>query len=237
MFGIGQLIDVVLIATGQFQDDALRPLESWEGSSVSGVAAAVPVNSWSAVPARSHWGVLLANLLGILLLLAACLMGLFAAARIPEAVAAWERMELIDSTISHDLAQVLGTGNWSRVVSRLSTLASLVLFLSGVAVLLLVRRRAGLGHMVRAILGSLCCLATVSLFALTFHRRLWDQLAEQVASGQVGAALEAVVADQFLVTYVVAGIALLTGIVLLCWPAPRATSLSPANENVKVTVP
>jgi hypothetical protein len=237
VMGIGQLIDVVLIATGQFQDDQLRRVEAWEGSSVSGVGGAVPVNSWSAVPSRTRWGVLLANLLGVLLLLASCLVGLFAAARIPDALAAWEQAGLFDSTISQNLAEVLGTESWPRIASRLGTLAALILYLSGLAVLLLARHRDGPGHMFRAILGSLCCLATVGMFALTFQGRLWDRLAEQVAAGQVGAALEMVVADQFLATYVLAGIALLVGIMLLCWPAASASRLSPSDESVKVNVP
>ena len=77
LLGIGQVIDVILIAVGQFEDDRDRRLELWEGSSTTdGRSAAVPVNSWSSVPVGPGWGAVLANFLGTVLLLAACLVGL-----------------------------------------------------------------------------------------------------------------------------------------------------------------
>ena len=64
-----------------------------------------------------------------------------------------------------------------------------------------------------------------------------DRMAQLVAAGQAGAAVEIVVADTFLVSYAAAGIALLIGIVMLCWPAPRPTSETPASQPTEVSVP
>ncbi len=163
IFGIGQVIDVVLIAAGQFEDDKDQRLELWEGSSSAGSgSAAVPVNSWSSVPVGPGWGAMLANFLGSVLLLAACLVGLCVATRIPEAVAAWERMELVNSTFARDLEQLLGTADWPRVVTRLGLLASLSLYLSGASVLLLARRHGGVWHMMRCS-GAVCATSPRSV--------------------------------------------------------------------------
>ncbi len=233
LFGIGQVIDIVLIAVGQFEDDQDRPLTLWEGGSVVGSSSSQPVNSWSSIPATRQWGTLLANVLGILLLLAACLVGLFSAMRIPEAIAAWEQMELLDTTFAHDLEQWLGTGNWQRLVTRLGTIGSLSLFLSGIAVLLLARRSAGAWHMMRAILGSACCLATIGMFASSFRLIDWPRLANLVAAGQIGTAMDAVITNQFLVIYLCAGVLLLTGLLVLCWPPKRASVSASAAQKME----
>lgn len=232
LFGIGQVIDVILIAGGQFKDDRDRRLELWEGSSTTdGRSAAVPVNSWSSVPVGPGWGAVLANFLGTVLLLAACLVGLSVAMRIPEAIAAWERAELIHSNFAQTMQGLLGTPDWPQIVSRLAMLASLSLYLSGASVLLLARRHGGVWHMMRALWGSMCYLATVGLLALVFDRPDWTSIARLVASGQIGVALEGIVGrDESLMACVFAGIMFLVGAVLLGWPPPSRPLNSPAPQ-------
>ncbi len=237
LFGIGQLVDVVLIVSGQFLDDGERPVVHWEGQSTAGESSASPVNAWSSIPPRGSWGTLLANVLGILLLIATCGVGLFTVARIPEAIAAWEASDLVHTTFARDLEQVLGTGNWQRIISRLGAIATVSLFLSGVTVLLLARRSAGHWHLVRAVFGSLCCLATVGLFAVPFSQVTWSAPANLIAQNRMGDALESIVTDRFLVMYALAGVALLAGLFCLCWPAARVadppTTTAQAKEIVR----
>ena len=47
--------------------------------------------------------------------------------------------------------------------------------------------------MMRALWGSMCYLATVGLLAVVFDRPDWNSIAQLVASGQLGVALESIV--------------------------------------------
>jgi hypothetical protein len=177
-------------------------------------------------------------LLGFALLAAACLLGLAIATQLPEAIVALERTQVLDVDIDHGIRSTLGLSQWPRLVSRLALLALLTLLSSGLAVLLISRRRAGAAHMARAVLGCLGLLTALLLLGLAFATNDWNRVAQYLAAEQFGFALEAVVGrgGEFMVPLVAAGITFLGSMLLLCWPAPRQT-IEAAPPIMKAPVP
>jgi hypothetical protein len=102
----------------------------------------------------------------------------------------------------------------------------------GLAAMLFARRRAGFLHMARGTIGALgLLLATTPIYSVFHaHAEIWPTVAAQIAEKRVGPAIELVLSHLGNAPYVMAGLFLLS-VVLLSWPERRLPTTTPAPQG------
>lgn len=222
LFGIGQLIDVVLIALGEFRDAEGRLLATWRSTPDELSTAGEQVNSLSVVPSpRSFFNDSLA-LLGGLTLAATVLVGLALAVDVPKMIAANVFQEF-DLTGSH-LQSIFGTGTWPELLRELMQLALGVMVVATVGLLIASRRLHGAAHIIRVPAAFFPFGATFGLLMTAFYRVSWDRVADGLSQKKVGIILEVFLRSRdFIPGLIGAAVAFSVGLLILSWPPKRQT--------------
>jgi hypothetical protein len=148
--GIGQLIDLFVVASGEMRDGEGRYIVRWKSAPV----VEEPVNALSKVPRRASgsypgsWADHLIGLLGAIMLAVACALGMFVAFRLPVAlqtgVIPGSEREL------NDVNRFFGS-DWPDVLMSMATFLAALVGILATGLLMLSRRHASLFHIVRAI--------------------------------------------------------------------------------------
>jgi hypothetical protein len=229
--GIGQLVDAIIIAMGQFTDGEGRMIVSWPGYVLSGPSMSTPVNSWSSVPVRRPLGPSIASLLGLLLIAVGCLLAL--AINAPPAIVELETYGVLESSIHSEMTRALGAENWPAFLLRPAVVLIAMIFVVGIAMLLLGRRYCGAAHMVRGVLGTAICIGALSLVNVVCQKTDWNHVAVLMAEKRAAAAINSVIAaDEHMFGLIASCVGLLAGFIVLSWPpAPPKLQTAPTRPE------
>jgi len=125
---------------------------------------------------------------------------------------------------------VFGTPAWPQILHRVGKAVVIIVMLLSAAVLVFARRRAGLAHMLRAVVGTLGLLAALSSLRGALARIDWSTIAERINNNWTGAAIETFLDGVRRNDAILAGVLFLAAIFVLAWPERRATLL-PAGQG------
>ena len=222
---MGQLVDIVMIAVGEFRDRkgrhlTIRQLEKDE-----------PVNGLSAIPSSQ----VLVNgtlaLFGAVVLTIDILLGGLLAMNFPKAIKS-DVFAVMDLEAS-EVEQLMGTRDWDHTVFDLGALMVSVIGVAAVGLLTVSRRSAGFPHMFRVIIAGAGFVG--AFFTLDHAARYigWDDLATAIERGQIIPAVDAVIGGDF-IPFSLFTMGLLTAALLvLAWPPRRSASLRPIPSPVR----
>ena len=223
LLGIGQLVDVVMIAVGQFRDADGKRVLAFPKDMPSQILK--PVNEYSAV-LRDSWtdshigfklGNLFLNLVGAILLVACLVIGAVVAVGLPQAFAdgvfgQQVAIEIAEETIS----------DWYIIVNNVLAFVLVIVGTVAAGCLLFARRLTTVTHMARVPLAVVGLVAAVtSLGAATQFGRKWVMIGDDVANEMIGSAISRLFENEFWPALVIACIAFVTSIFILAWPARR----------------
>lgn len=245
LFGIGQLVDLIMIACGTFKDATGRPLTVWQPQNEDSPLAASDRKSKAPasanVPKKSNYagsnqrGVL-PNFMSIVLSLAATLMvfaglliALPLALQIPEAVS----VNVFGSGFGNHISSTLGYDEWPRLFRNLGFPAAITLLISAGILMTIARRREGIMHMFRALLGIGGLLLAVPLAAGALYRKdsvsvIWRPMVDHLQADRIGPAIETFIQGVQSAPLTFAAIFLVVSILLLAWP-PKRYEVSPPS--------
>lgn len=232
LFGIGQLIDVILIALGEFRDAEGRLLTAWRSKPDEMPTVGERVNSLSVVPSpRSFFNDGLA-LFGGLGLAATVMIG---------AVLAFDVPEMIDADVfrsfgltGSDMQDIFGTRTWPELLREILQLAVGVMAVATIGLLVASRRLLGAAHIVRVPVAFLPFGATIGLLMEAFYRVSWSRVADGIREEKVGLILEEFLrSNDFIPSFIGAAVAFAVGLLILAWPPRR----EPATIAQQVRTP
>jgi serine/threonine protein kinase/Tfp pilus assembly protein FimT len=227
LFGVGQLIDVVLIALGEFRDAEGRLLTTWRSSPDELSGAGEKVNSLSVVPSPpSLFSNGLAIVGGIFLTLDIVLGGLLAING-PKIIAAgaFSTFGLSPGFMSY----LLGMDDWQGVVHDLWAIVCGVLSVATVGLLMTSRLRYGFAHVARVIpAGWAFGVVFVMLMGGT-QRIQWEQVVESLNRQQVGPALQFILSGDLIASSIGSAVAFSVALLILSWP-PRRESVAVVEQ-------
>jgi len=261
LLGVGQLVDIILIAMGRFKDKQGRPLLIWyspdelassggrlqgaDERDAGGDEAPPPVPSLgedgadaqpaAPPPTASQPTMLIPPLLtspsltaiGALLMIVAFVVGLVWAVGVPAMIAAG----LPEPSLARELERdVFGYPGWPDLLEQLLMGAAGLLMFAAVTVLVVARRRVGAWHMIRAVLGGVGLLVSLSPIAEEFGHIGWPTVVHLLDRGQTGLALESIM-NRLGGALLYAPLFFLLAIILLAWPERRPPYDLPAPRN------
>lgn len=167
------------------------------------------------VPTRqTSW---LLTSLGALIMLVAVVIGLLCAFNVPGLIQAD-----IPPGLGRELERdIFGTSAWPGVVHRLGEILTILIMLIAVVVLIVARRCAGCGHMLRAAVGASGLLLALNSLRDALGRVNWFGIVEQANSHQVAAAIETFLNAVRRNDALLAGALFLAAVFVLAWPERR----------------
>jgi hypothetical protein len=233
LFGVGQLVDLIMIITGRFRDRRGRPLVVWEGLhelrgrlGSDGLLLRPPAEektrsdpSPSSVTAYQPVSALFSALGGVVLL-AAILLGL-AATVLPTMAAAG----VLGRELPAMLSREIGMRDWPGMLTQIGIIAAVVLTVLAAILLIVARRTAGLPHMLRGIAGSAGTLAAMCILGSSVHGVQWDRVGE----GPPGQAVNMFLGGAESGPAILAAFVLLASVMVLVWPPRRLTAQQDAR--------
>jgi hypothetical protein len=151
--------------------------------------------------------------LGFLLIVWACVTGGFKVLEIPDMMAA----NVFGDDVPRDLTRALGYAQWPNLLENVAVFLCNGALLLGAFLLLLARRRAGLAHMGRAVLGVL--LFGFGMYALDFELQLDPaRINVWLDEERIGPLLEYVLAQLTRQSVLITVAIVMAAGVLLAWP-------------------
>lgn len=218
LLGIGQLIDLFVVAAGEMRDGQGRLLLRWKP------AVDEPVNALSKVRPRSlsypgSWADHLIGLLGVALLGIAFALGAVYALRLPEALRV-----VMEARNGMELAEIerVFSPEWPRLVQNLGKFIALLVGGLGTGLLLIGRRHTTGGHMVRAAAAAGLVAISCVLMHEGWRNFDWRSVAGAIQMNQFPTqALESFFNNQAGGPLIMSAFALFGSLFLLAWPRRR----------------
>jgi TM2 domain-containing membrane protein YozV len=226
-FYIGQIIDIVLIATGTFTDAAGRPIAVWQLGGMRRVspdshqakqaAGSYPHETTPFFP--SFLSVVL-SLVASLMILAGLMVNFGLAAQLPEAI-----MAGVMPGFDVEMVRVFGYEDWPSLMHTLGSPLGFGLIVGGGVLLVVARRRMGTAHMLRAITGGggLVLAATIGTGLMNYNHRVWEDVSLELQANRLGPALELFINRMDQPVGVFALVVLVVSILVLAWPPKQRT--------------
>ena len=232
LFGVGQLVDVILIALGEFRDAEGRLLTTWRSSPNELSTVGEKVNSLSVIPSpRSLFSDGLAVVGGLFLALDIAL-GFLLAINGPKLIAAGAFSPI--GLSPEFMANVLGMADWQDLVFQFWAIVCGVLSAATVGLLMTSRLRYGIPHVIR-VLPAGFALGMVFAMLMEGTRRIqWEQVVESLNRKQVGPALQAILSGDMIACSIGSAVAFSAALFILAWP-PRQKAI-PIVEQVRTPV-
>lgn len=227
VLGIGQLIDLFVVAAGEMRDGQGRLLLRWKS------AVEEPVNALSKVRTRStsypgSWADHLIGLLGVALLGIAFALGAVSALRLPEGLrVTMEARNVAELSAIH---QFFGP-EWPRLAQNLSKFTAVLVGGLGTGLLLIGRRHANGGHMMRAAVAAGLVAISCVLMEEGWRSFDWRTIAGAIQARQFPtSAVESFFNNQTGGPLMVSAFALFGSLFLLAWPR-RRMGIEPAGPQ------
>lgn len=235
LFGIGQLVDVILIALGEFRDAEGRLLTTWRSGNDEILTRGEQVNSLSVVPSpRTFFNDGLA-LFGGLALAATMLTGMMLAIDVPEMIAA-DVFRDLDLTGS-DMQTLFGTRTWPELMRELMQLVLGMMAVVTAGLLMASRRSLGMSHLLRVPLAFVPLGGTFALLMEAFHRVSWGRVSDGIQQEKVGLILEEFLrSNDFIPNVIGAAVAFAVGLLILSWPPRRQTVSAVEQKQIRTPV-
>ena len=218
LFGVGQIVDIILIVTGRFRDGQGRRLLVWEDfRELEGLPPPRPARpTVTHVEPRARIVNPLLSAAGALVLLLAMLVALGIAVDIPGMTAGG----VFGSDVSREMEEEMGMADWPRLVRDAGIVLTVTLTLLAVVLLVLARKKAGPVHMFRAIVGPFGLQLAAVVLGEALDRIPWTKVAEAWEAGKVGLGIDEILRRADEIACLGAAVLLLASIVILAWP-PR----------------
>jgi hypothetical protein len=223
---VGQIVDLVLILTGNFRDVEGRAVLAWENPPQP---RPTPVNQLSAVPAtesttgRSRWRSRGLAALGIVFLIVSVLAVTLSLVSILVALGALDHAQLRIAEVgvnSQSLAEWFGTSHWPSIVQTMSWMVASSLAVVGFTLLLLARRFDGAWHMLRAIVAAVGFILAFSMISGGVSGVDWTAVQDAMLRENAGSAMIRVLAPgRFTTLLGSAAMVLLVSLFVLVWPS------------------
>jgi serine/threonine protein kinase len=221
--GVGQLVDLILIALGEFRDGSGRPLRNRANSEavngLSSVPAASPVSNGMAV-------------LGGLSLTITVLVGFLLAIDVPEMIATnvFRGFDLAGS----DLEGIFGTKSWPELLRELLQLLTGILAVISAGLLIASRRAFPIRYVLNVPLAAVPFAIAFALLMEAFFRVQWNNVAIGLQEKKIGLILEEFLgSNDFIPSSLGAAVAFTAALLMLAQP-PGQTFKQPAAQQVPV---
>jgi hypothetical protein len=166
-------------------------------------------------------GGLLSFLAGLLLFIGT-LAGLGLALHLPHAIA----IGAFDATLPVQIQQELfnGYSGWPALAERIAVMAVSIVMLLAVVLQIFARRRCGVMHMLRGIIGTAGLIVSILILASAFRwMSAWPAIQPLVQIQQFAAAMDVFLNHWSLQDAIIAGVVFLLAAVVLAWAPRRAT--------------
>ena len=198
-------------------------------------AQAVPTNNAAPTQSRPRllrrWNFLgsFFALVAFVLLLLAAFLTLMTAVNVPEALSAG----LPDPSVQHTFNVEIFAGytEWPELLRRVGMLLSAMTTVLALTAAAMARRRAGILHVLRGMLGILTLVASAALVGVAFAPDGWWAVSEQVHMGRLAAAIAAFLDRLQPPVLLVAALLFVAATLLIVWPAADPTSATSSKKG------
>lgn len=233
LFGVGQLVDAIMILNGTFTDKDGLPLRNWEQSMFTQAppVAVTPSMTPSRVVVARKQNYFHALLIAVAMALfaAATVVGIFIAVNVPAAAAAG----VFDERTARELLQQFnGYTGWPELVFKVGTLLVGLLMIAATLIAIFVRRAMGAAHVCRAVVAAALLALSVGLLAQACGTVRWELIAPLAQTHKIPEAMDLFM-DQC--RSGAAGFAMLWFIVanlLFAWPARQMNAADASKAGV-----
>ncbi len=226
LFGIGQLFDVIRLLSGQFHDGENRPILLDSDKEAARLAQAVEdvqsrrqgrtLASFAPSSERSILDTILAAL-AVVLMLATLAAGVTAALDVPGMLAAG----IPDDNTARRMRLAFGDESWPDALNSLIQMAFMVILLLTGVVMMVLRRRSGVAHMARIIVGCFGLLLASESLAGAFERIDWQLVSAAARGGMFATAIREFTSRVNGGMAVLASLLLLVSVIIFCWTPGR----------------
>ena len=246
--GVGQIVDIILIACGAFDDGEGRLISSWAPSggrrigrrhvhqTVHGAGPASGSADSGATDSVYRRPVSFLNVMfsmtGSLMMLMGIGIVLLLSLQVPEAISA----NVFQSGLGAQLDKVFGYDRWPELLQNVGFPFAVGLFITSGVLLMIARRHDGLTHVLRVVLGVAGLLfAAFAGSSVLSHwdavNQTWAPIAAQLQADQVGPAIETFM-NAMEGTAAVAGLlSLAASVVILALPPRRPEPAKPSQPG------